>query len=508
MIPTGCTEIAKDPTGIPGFDLITYGGLPRNRTVLVSGTAGSAKTVLAAQFLAEGIQQFDHHGVFVTFEETPDDIRKNLVGFGWNIQEWEEEEKWCFVDASPTLNGHTVISGQFDMGALLARIEHAIGKVGAKRVSLDSIGSILGRFPDTHLVRSELLRIAAALKLLNVTALMTSERVDEYGHISRYNVEEFIADNVIILRNTLQDEKRRRTIEVLKFRGTNHQKGEYPFTVRSGEGIVILPLSAMELTQKSTTVRISSGNQDLDNMCGGGFFRDSILLITGATGCGKTLLTNVFMRAGAESQERCLLLAFEESRDQVVRNASGWGINFEEMESDGYLKVICTYPEHNNLEDHLIQIKKLIDQYQPTRLAVDSLSALHRVSSPKGFREFVVGLTSHVKAHQIASLFTSTANYGLNGNSTVTADHISTITDSIILLRYVEFFGEMHRGLTVLKMRGSYHDKQIREFTIDDYGIHIGRPFRHVTGILRGNPQHLPQSEIDRLGALFEEESS
>ncbi len=501
-------EIEKDPTGIHGFELISYGGLPQGRTVLISGTAGSAKTVFASQFLAEGIAQYDQTGVFVTFEEPPDDIRRNLLGFGWDIAQWEAEGKWCFVDASPELGQPPTVSGTFDMGGLLARIEHAIEKIGATRISLDSLGSVLGQFENKVTVRNELLRIAAALKSLNVTAVITSERTEEYGHISRYEVEEFIADNVIILRNGLHDEKRRRTVEILKFRGTNHQKGEFPFTIRTGEGIVIIPLSAINLTQKSTSVRISSGNLDLDDMCGGGFFRDSILLATGATGCGKTLLTNVFMQAGVENGEKCLLLAFEESRDQVVRNASGWGINFQCMEDSGNLKVVCTYPEHDNLEDHLIVIKKLIDSFQPDRIAVDSLTALQRVSSPKGFREFVVGLTSHVKAYQIATLFTSVSNYGIDNSNTVTADHISTITDSIILLRYVEFFGEMHRGLTVLKMRGSFHDKQIREFTIDNSGLHIGRPFRHITGILKGNPQHLSQHEMDRLSKLFEEEVS
>ncbi|MGB0909579.1 MAG: circadian clock protein KaiC [Nitrospirales bacterium] len=500
--------IAKDPTGISGFELVACGGLPRGRTVLLSGTAGSAKTVFAAQFLAEGIKQFGQTGVFVTCEESPTDIRRNLLGFGWDIEEWEKQGKWCFVDASPQFDQPNTVSGSFDMGGFLVRIEHAIAKVSASRVSLDSLGSIMGQFEDKLAVRSELLRIAAALKTLEVTAILTSERTEEYGHISRYEVEEFIADNVIILRNGLHDEKRRRTVEILKFRGTNHQKGEFPFTVRTGEGIVIIPLSAIELTQKSTSIRISSGNGDLDLMCGGGFFRDSILLASGATGCGKTLLTNVFMSAGVQNAERCLLLAFEESRDQVVRNASGWGIDFQAMEKTGKLKVVCTYPEHDNLEDHLIMIKKIIEDYRPTRLALDSLSALQRVSSGKGFREFVIGLTSYVKAFQIATLFTSTTSYGLNGNSSVTADHISTITDSIILLRYVEFFGEMHRGLTVLKMRGSHHDKEIREFTINNTGLHIGRPFRHITGILRGDPKHMPPAEMDRLAQLFQEEVS
>jgi circadian clock protein KaiC len=208
------------------------------------------------------------------------------------------------------------------------------------------------------------------------------------------------------------------------------------------------------------------------------------------------------MAGGAAKNERCLLLAFEESREQLFRNATGWGIDFEKMEADGLLKVICEYPEVAGLEDHLHRIKQEIDTFQPNRVAIDSLSALERVSTFKTFREFIIGLTAYIKQKEIAGLFTSTTT-SLMGGSSITEGHISTITDSIILLRYVELMGEMRRGLTVLKMRGSMHEKEIREFSIDMDGMHIGRPFRDVTGIISGRAHHLTNGEIDRLGNLF-----
>ena len=498
-------ELEKMETGIQGFDHVAKGGLPEYRTTLVSGTSGSAKTVFAIQFLAEGIKRADEGGVFVTFEESPKDIRENMKGLGWNIQRWEQEGKWAFVDASPQPEEAAIITGSYDLGALLARIEHAIQKVGAKRVSLDSLGGIFSKFEDSAAIRGELFRIAAALKKLNVTAIMTAERLDEYGAVARHGVEEFVADNVIILRNVLEATKRRRTLEILKFRGTTHQKGEYPFTVIPGEGIIVIPLSAIELKQRSSTVRVTSGNSELDNICNGGFFRDSITLLSGATGAGKTLMVAEFINGGAANGERCLIFAFEESREQLMRNASGWGIDFEQMENDGKLKVICDYPEAAGLEDHLISIKKIINEFKPNRIAVDSLSALERVSTVKGFREFVLGLTAFIKHHEVAGLFTSTTT-SLMGGTSVTEAHISTITDSIILLRYVEMYGEMQRGITVLKMRGSQHDKDIRRFTIDGEGMHIGGPFRNVTGILTGNPIYVAPTEMDRIGDMFKEE--
>jgi circadian clock protein KaiC len=495
--------IEKLETGIPGFDFLAEGGLPKGRATLISGTAGSAKTVFACQFLVEGIK-LGENGVFVTFEEPPKAIRRNMSGFGWKIREWEGNRQWAFVDASPQPGEIPMVAGEYDLGALIARIEYAIRKYSAQRVSLDSLGAIFSHLADSAQVRNDLFRLASALRELGVTAIMTAERTQEYGDISRYGVEEFVADNVVILRNVLNDEKRRRTIEILKYRGTDHQKGEYPFTIIPRKGMVVVPLSAIELEQHSSNIRITSGSEELDRMCGGGFFRDSIILVSGATGTGKTLMVTEFMAGGVQNNERCLVFAFEESREQLFRNATGWGVDFQQMEKEGKLKVVCRYPETTGLENHLINMKETIKEFKPNRVAVDSLSALERVSNLKGFREFIIGLTSFIKQQEIGGLFTSTTPTLLGGSS-ITEAHISTITDSIILLRYVEMYGEMRRGITVLKMRGSMHDKDIREFTIDHQGMHIGHPFRNVTGILAGTPMYTTQTEVERLSNLFDE---
>src|SRR5215213_8699203 len=499
------SPVKKLPTGIASFDVIAKGGLPEHRTTLLSGTAGSGKTVFAAQFLAAGIRDAGEPGVFVTFEESAADIRTNMRSFGWDMEGWERDGKLAFVDASPDPDIEVIESGSFDLGALLARVQNAVRKVNAKRVSVDSLGAVFSQFSDQSIVRRELFRIASALKGMGVTAILTAERVDDYGPVARFGVEEFIADNVMVLRNVLEGEARRRTIEILKFRGTDHQKGEFPFTIVPDGGLIVIPLSAIQLKQRSSNVRISSGSSELDQMCGGGFFRDSIILVSGATGTGKTLTVTQFLQGGAAHGERCLLLAFEASREQPFRNAIGWGIDFERMERDGMLRVVCDYPEVAGLEDWLVSIQSIVREFKPQRVALDSLSALERGGTVKAFREFVIGMTSFIKQQEITGLFTATTS-SLMGGSSITEANISTLTDSIILLRYVEMFGDMKRGLTVLKMRGSVHDKGIREFTIDNSGMHLGRRFRNVTGILAGVPVHLSPGDVERAWAEHDAE--
>ena len=492
------STVKKVRTWIPGFDLVADGGVPENRSTLITGTAGSGKTIFATQFLAEAITHGGESGVFVSFEDSPADIRRNMLGFGWDIAKWEREKKWAFVDATPEPAGPTPVIGSFDLGALLSRVEHAITQVKATRIALDSMNALSLQIEDPAFLRAELFRIVTRLKQLGLTVAFTGERTEDYGALTRSGIEEFVADNVVVLRNVLADERRRRTMEILKFRGAKHQRGEVPFTIRDS-GLVVIPLTALELTQSSSTQRITSGIERLDQMCGGGFFRDSVILASGATGTGKTLLVTQFLAGGYEAGERVLLFAFEESRDQLVRNAEAWGMDFAKMQEEGKLRVVNQYPHAMPMEDHLVSMQTIIEEFKPNRVAVDSLSALERVFTLRSFREFVISLTSRLKKDEITGLFTSTTQSLLGGGS-VTEKHISTLTDSIILLRYVEFEGEMRRSITVLKMRGSPHEHEIREFTIDEHGMHIHGAFRGVMGILSGNQFLLPDSQVGGVG--------
>ncbi|MAA74895.1 MAG: circadian clock protein KaiC [Salinisphaeraceae bacterium] len=493
------------PTGIAGFDQIAHGGIPQNRTTLIGGTAGSGKTLFALQFLANGVEKYGENGVLVTFEEDPEDLVRNVQNLDWHLDEHIDDGRIAVVDVSPVPGEAAISAGKYDLSALISRIEHAVRKTDAKRAILDSVGALFPQVIDSQVVRHELHRLVVALRAMGVTSLITVERADEDGPVARYNVEEFVADNVMLLRNRQESERRRRTVEIVKIRGADHLTGEFPFTIDLKEGLTLSPLATITLSHEAGEVRISSGIGELDKMCHGGPFQDSIILVSGATGTGKTLMASQFMKAGIAAGERTLLLAFEESEAQLVRNAAAWGIDYRGAQEQGHFRIVAEYPENRSLIDHLVRIKQIIEEFKPTRVAVDSLSALERVSNGRSFREFVLGITSHLKSVGAAGMFTNTTDKLMGGES-ITETHISTITDSIIILRYVEVRGEMRRGITVLKMRGSYHDNEIREYVIGSEGMHIREPFRNVTGILSGSGARTLIDDRAALGELFPDE--
>jgi circadian clock protein KaiC len=478
--------VARIAPGISGLEDVMGGGLPEDGLTLVAGTAGAGKTMFAVQFLADGAAG-DAPGVFVSFEERPQAIRRNFRSFGWDIQGWEDAGRLVFVDASPQLHEETPVIGDYDLSPLVVRVRHAVEQIGARRVALDATGSLVEQFRDIGAARRALLQLAAELQDLGITSVMTAERGEDYGPITKFGFEEFVADAVVILRNALDDEKRRRTIEVLKLRGGSHLRGEHLFTVVPERGIVVLPQEGVRFGFGSSQRRLTSGNAGLDEMCHGGLFDRSLVLVSGATGTGKSLLASEFVAGGVRDGERAMLFSFEESRDQLARNARAWGLDFDDLEARGLLRIHAVAPESAAPEDHLLQMKSAMQEFEPDRVAIDSLTALHRITTARSFREYLLGLSFHIKTHALLGLVTTAAE-GLTGDMSTGDLHVSTVSDTVILLQYVGAKDRITRGMTVLKMRGSDHDKALREFRIDDRGMHVGEPLA-----LAAWP-HLPQS--------------
>jgi len=481
-------SVPKLATGIPGFDHVAMGGLPARRATVVAGQAGSAKTVLAGQFLAQGVRR-GQPGVFVTLEEPAADLRANLLTLGWDVAAWEAADDWRFVDASPLATSPG--AAPYSLETLAAQIGHAVDATGADRLVLDSLNAMLSLHQDAAAARQLLRSLITSLRAMGLTVLLTVETPgDPGGTLSRYGVEEFVADNVVLLRNVHEGSFRRRTLEVLKMRGAMHHKGDVAFTVLPGRGLMVLPIGAPDPSPQGMHERVSTGNAGIDELAQGGLFRGTSTLVSGPTGTGKTLIATQFAAEGAAQGEKVLLLAYEENREQVYRNGTTFGHDLRAYEEQGLLTLVSLYPEAASLDDHLVAIRDLVERHSPGRLVVDSLSALERLGSASAYREFVIGLTSYVKQLGLASLVTASSPHLVSGTS-VTESHISGLIDTIVVLRYVEVDSEVTRGILLLKMRGSGHDQKIRELIIEDGSMVVGEPFKGLTGILTGQTSPL-----------------
>jgi circadian clock protein KaiC len=208
-------------TGIRGFEQISMGGLVEGRTTLLVGTSGSGKTLFAVELLYRSIQERREPAVFVTFEEKPSDILRNVLKLDWDLATLVEEKKLVLLDASME-RSLVAEAGRYDLSGIISQIADAVKEVGAKVVVLDSLGALFYQFDNPGLLRREILRIADTLQEMGVTALITAERLEEYGPISRFGIEEFVSDGVIVLRHQLTEEKVRRTIQIYKLRGDRH----------------------------------------------------------------------------------------------------------------------------------------------------------------------------------------------------------------------------------------------------------------------------------------------
>ena len=448
------------------------------------GTSGTGKTIFGLQYLAVGASQFGQKGVLVTFEEVPEDIVANAESFGWDLTALLAEDKLRIVDASPDPEDRD----GFDFDDLLAKIQRAVAKVGADRVVLDSVGAIFPQLRDPFQIRRGLRQMVEAMRPLRVTTLVTAERTDDYGPVAPFAVEDFVVDGIVVLRNPLERRVRSRTMEILKLRGGSHMSGEFPFTIDSRRGIEVIPRPVFELKMEAATERVPTGNAELDAICGGGYFKDSVVLVSGATGTGKTLIGCEFVRAAVDAGERALFFSFEESRAQLHRNARSWGIDLAAAERSGRLLLEFRRPERMLLEELLLDLRRIIDEFQPTRVVIDGLTSLSRTALPDSFREFSVAVTSYLKEKEVTVVFTETALLDMEGNAP-DESHVSTMTDAIIMLRYVESGGSAHRGLLVLKMRGSRHASGVHEYRIDDSGLHVLGPMPDVVGFIPRAPR-------------------
>ena len=460
----GVESLPKAPTGIAGLDEVTFGGLPRGRPTLVCGGAGSGKTLFAIEFLLRGALEFDEPGVFMAFEETEQDLAQNVSSLGFDLEDLIAQKKLA-IDHVHIERSEIDETGEYDLEGLFVRLGAAIDEVGAKRVVLDTLESLFSGFSNPALLRAELRRLFRWLKDRGVTAVITGERGE--GTFTRQGLEEYVSDCVILLDHRVMDQISTRRLRVVKYRGTSHGTNEYPFLIDE-QGISVLPLTSLGLDHPASKERISAGVPGLDAMLGGkGYFRGSSIMISGTAGTGKSSLAAHFADATCRRGERCLLLAFEESPAQILRNMGSIGLDLQRWIDQGLLRIESSRPMLFGLEMHLVHIHKRVKEFEPRVVILDPISNFTASGSVAQAEAMLVRLIDFLKTREVTAMLVNlTADVGEAKGS-----GISSLIDTWVLLHDIQVGAEHRRVLHVLKSRGMQHSNQVRQFQLASNGI-------------------------------------
>ena len=492
-------QIAKCPTGIKGLDEISGGGLPRGRPTLVCGGAGCGKTLLGMEFVVRGAVTYSEPGVFMSFEETSEELAKNVASLGFDLADLEKQ-KLLALDFVYIERREIEETGEYDLEGLFIRLGHAIDSVGAKRVVLDTVEALFSGFPNELIIRAEMRRLFRWLKDKGVTAIITGERGE--GTLTRYGIEEYVSDAVIVLDHRVVGQSATRRMRFVKYRGSLHGSDEYPFLIDE-TGFSVLPVTSLGLDYAVSRERITSGIPRLDYMLGGqGYFRGSSVLLSGTAGSGKSSLAAYFADATCRRGERCLYLAFEESQDQIIRNMRSIGLDLAPWVDKGLLKFHATRPTFYGLEMHLAMIHKLTNEFQPRAVIMDPITNLTIVASNEEVKSVLMRLGDFFKNRKITSFFTNLTH---PDQLEETSTGVSSLMDVWLLVLNVESYGERNRVFHILKSRGMAHSNQLREFLITDSGIDLVDAYVGPGGVLTGSAR-VQQEAQEKAAALAAQE--
>ena len=473
--------LAKAPTSIQGVDEITGGGLPKGRSTLVCGGAGCGKTLFGMEFLVRGATLHNEPGVFISFEETEQELTANVASLGFDVAQLVRRKR-LYIEHIPLERDDMEASVEYDLKALFVRVHQAIESIGAKRVVLDTIEGLFSALQNPTAIRVELRRLFRWLKLKGVTAVITGERGQ--GALTRMGIEEYVSDCIILLDNRVSDQSSIRRLRIVKYRGSTHGTNEYPFLIDE-DGFSVLPVTSLGLTHEASTERVSTGIPRLDTMLSGeGYYRGSTILVSGTAGTGKTSLAAKFVESACRRGERVLYFAFEESPSQFMRNMTSIGINLKSCVAQKNLHIHASRPTLFGLEQHLTTTMKLINSFKPQVVVLDPIDALVIGSNQTEVKTMLLRLVDFLKMRNITAFF---ANLATADHQELTDMSITSLIDTWLLLRDIEIGGERNRGIYILKSRGMAHSNQIREFKLTGRGIELLNVYVGPEGVLTGS---------------------
>jgi circadian clock protein KaiC len=498
--PADLPIVGKSPTGIHGLDEMTHGGLPQGRPTLLCGSAGCGKTLFGMTFLYNGAVEYNEPGVFIAFEEKPEDLIQNVGSLRYDVGKLIAEKKLA-IDHIEIERTKISEAGEYDLEGLFIRLGFAIDSIGAKRVVIDTIETLFSGLENEQLLRAELRRLFEWLKAKGVTAIITGERGD--GTLTRYGLEEYVADCVILLDNRVHDQLTTRRMRIVKYRGSAHGTNEYPFIIDE-QGITVMPITSSGLSHDASTERMPSGIPDLDRMLEGkGYFKGSSILVSGMAGSGKSTVSAHFVNAACAGGHRCIYFAMEESPRQIIRNMRSVGIDLQQWVDKKLLRFSARRPSLFGLETHLATMYRDVTDFDPAAVAIDPMSALLSAGVTGDVHSMILRLVDFLKGRGVTALFT---NLGVSGGENATTEiQISSLMDVWLLLYNRESNGEHNRQLYLLKSRGMAHSNQVREFILSSDGIKLREAYVGPEGVLTGSAR-LAQEAKDQAAVLVREQ--
>ena len=462
-------KLLKCPTGIKGFDEITEGGLPKNRTTLVSGNAGSGKTLFGIDFLIKGATDYSEPGILMSFEESEDEIFADVASLNMDLQRLVSQKKIACEHV--ILERKDIQEPDFNLEGIFVRLEYAIDSIGAKRVVLDSIESIFASITDLGILRLEIKRLFRWLKEKKVTAIVTGEP-GKGNTFTRHGLEEYISDCIILLDNRVRDQIATRRVRVIKYRGSRHGTSEYPFVI-DDEGLSVIPITSAGLEQPGTDKRVSTGIPSLDELFKGkGYTIGSTILASGTAGSGKTSFGAAFAVESCKRGERCLFFSYEESAGQLTQNMSSIGVDFAPWIKKGLLKIVAIRPSFLGLEMHLLNVYKLVDSFKPKAVVVDPLTSLVGEGAEREVSSMITRMIDLLKSKSITTFFTSLVSATVQSNTSGEIG-VSSLIDTWIVVRMVEDDEgrKRTREVFIVKSRGTNHNGDVHKFILSDDGI-------------------------------------
>ncbi|MFA6448970.1 MAG: circadian clock protein KaiC [bacterium] len=465
------TVLEKVPTGVSGLDEILHGGLPSGRCTIVAGGPGTGKSILGLEFLAFRAQN-NIPGIFVTFEERADALRKNAMTFGIDLGALEKSGGLFIMDARP--NPEAVVSGDFDLKGMLAIIGGKAAKMGARQIVFDAIDVLLNLYSDPIRERNEMYMLHNWLLDHEFTSLITVK--NEGNSYNQHSYLDFMMDCVILMNARQLEQVTTRRIRVVKYRGSSYSSNEHPFIFKNG--LRVIPLSSVLLSRTPTMKHVTTGSKKLDAMLNGGYMKSTSILLAGQSGTGKTTAACMFTKSACERKEKVLYVSYEESQEAIVTNMRSTGIDLTPALKSGILRFLNFMPESRAADEHLVDTIDAIDAFKPAHVVVDAISACGRMGTTQTAFEFVTRLINACKERGSTLILLNQLDRSDESSGDVSGIGISSLIDTALLMQYRRTPEQTQRIIEIVKARGSMHSNKIKDFIITEKGIEIGGKLR------------------------------